>query len=143
MLEKRSATQPILCDKAAMAPKAESKSKVPKTTKAAAGKKCVTVLGDVVFGQKFFGPFSGKIPSFFFFFFSANVFFLSFSGSVRRAKDPNAPKRPLSAYMIFSNESRGRITTANPGLKLGEVRLEREEGVVFFCVFFFSGEKKI
>ena len=33
-------------------------------------------------------------------------------------KDPNAPKKPLSAFMIFSNSIREKIRTDNPGASL-------------------------
>ena len=36
-------------------------------------------------------------------------------------KDPNAPKRPMSAYLIYSNEVRERVRKANPDKKIGEV----------------------
>jgi hypothetical protein len=34
--------------------------------------------------------------------------------------DPNAPKRGLSAYMFFANETRGRVREDNPGITFGE-----------------------
>ena len=40
---------------------------------------------------------------------------------LRRRKDPNEPKKPLSAYLIYSNHVRGRIVAKFPGLKVGEV----------------------
>jgi hypothetical protein len=36
-------------------------------------------------------------------------------------KDPNAPKGALSAFMIFSNETRPKIKSSEPELKLTEV----------------------
>ncbi|GAB7346549.1 hypothetical protein MBLNU457_5227t1 [Dothideomycetes sp. NU457] len=39
----------------------------------------------------------------------------------KRKKDPNAPKRSLSAYMIFANEQRDKVREDNPGIKFGEV----------------------
>ena len=36
-------------------------------------------------------------------------------------KDPNKPKRPQSAFMIFSNENRARIKEENPDAKFGEM----------------------
>ncbi|KAJ7619508.1 high mobility group box domain-containing protein [Roridomyces roridus] len=36
-------------------------------------------------------------------------------------KDPNAPKRALSAYMFFSQDWRERIKTENPEAGFGEV----------------------
>jgi hypothetical protein len=39
----------------------------------------------------------------------------------RKKKDPNAPKKALSAFMYFSNANRERIKTANPGIPFGQV----------------------
>jgi len=39
----------------------------------------------------------------------------------KRKKDPNAPKRGLSAYMFFANDSRDKVREENPGIKFGEV----------------------
>ncbi|KAF7845924.1 hypothetical protein BT93_L0027 [Corymbia citriodora subsp. variegata] len=39
----------------------------------------------------------------------------------KRKKDPNAPKRGLSAYMFFANEQRDKVREDNPGIKFGEV----------------------
>jgi len=36
-------------------------------------------------------------------------------------KDPNAPKRPLSSYMIFAGETRGSLLEETPGMSIGEV----------------------
>ena len=36
------------------------------------------------------------------------------------AKDPNAPKRGLSAYMFFANEQRDNVREENPGITFGE-----------------------
>jgi len=36
-------------------------------------------------------------------------------------KNPNAPKRPLSAYMFFSQDWRERIKTENPEAGFGEI----------------------
>ncbi|KAJ1344690.1 hypothetical protein BSLG_000213 [Batrachochytrium salamandrivorans] len=36
-------------------------------------------------------------------------------------KDPDAPKRPLSAFMIFSKENRPRIREENPEASFGEL----------------------
>jgi len=38
-----------------------------------------------------------------------------------RKKDPSAPKRPLSAYMFFSQDWRERIKSENPDASFGEV----------------------
>lgn len=40
----------------------------------------------------------------------------------RKKKDPNAPKKALSAFMFFSNTNRERVKTANPGIPFGQVR---------------------
>ncbi|CAG5146254.1 hypothetical protein GT037_000920 [Alternaria burnsii] len=39
----------------------------------------------------------------------------------KKKKDPNAPKRGLSAYMFFANEQREKVREDNPGIKFGEV----------------------
>ena len=39
----------------------------------------------------------------------------------RRKKDPNAPKRALSAYMFFANENRDIIKAENPDVSFGQV----------------------
>lgn len=41
--------------------------------------------------------------------------------TVRRKKDPNAPKRALSAYMFFANENRDIIKSENPDVTFGQV----------------------
>jgi len=40
---------------------------------------------------------------------------------VKKDKDPNAPKRPLSAYMYFSQDWRERIKIENPDVSFGEI----------------------
>jgi len=40
---------------------------------------------------------------------------------VKRKKDPNAPKRGLSAYMFFANDNREKVREDNPGIKFGDV----------------------
>jgi hypothetical protein len=39
----------------------------------------------------------------------------------RKKKDPNAPKRGLSAYMFFANEQRDNVREENPGISFGQV----------------------
>ncbi|KAJ5095412.1 Non-histone chromosomal protein 6 [Penicillium alfredii] len=39
----------------------------------------------------------------------------------RRKKDPNAPKRGLSAYMFFANDNREKVREENPGISFGQV----------------------
>jgi HMG (high mobility group) box len=36
-------------------------------------------------------------------------------------KDPNAPKKPLTSFMLFSNEVRSRIQKENPSMTFGEL----------------------
>jgi hypothetical protein len=43
------------------------------------------------------------------------------AASGRTKKDPNAPKRALSAYMFFSQDWRERIKAENPDAGFGEV----------------------
>ena len=42
-------------------------------------------------------------------------------GKVKKVKDPNAPKRPLSAYMFFGQAMRSKIVAANPQMKATEI----------------------
>ncbi|KAJ9529296.1 hypothetical protein QJQ45_007979 [Haematococcus lacustris] len=42
----------------------------------------------------------------------------------QKKKDPNAPKKPLSSYMIWCQENRERIKTDNPDMKLTEISSE-------------------
>lgn len=39
----------------------------------------------------------------------------------KKKKDPNAPKRGLSAYMFFANEQRKNVQDENPGITFGQV----------------------
>ncbi|KKY26747.1 putative nucleosome binding protein [Phaeomoniella chlamydospora] len=39
----------------------------------------------------------------------------------KKKKDPNAPKRGLSAYMFFANEQRENVRDENPGVTFGQV----------------------
>ncbi|CCK72326.1 high-mobility group nucleosome-binding protein KNAG_0J02470 [Huiozyma naganishii CBS 8797] len=39
----------------------------------------------------------------------------------RRKKDPNAPKRALSAYMFFANENRDIVRSENPDVTFGQI----------------------
>ncbi|CAI4262696.1 CQS_1a_G0002870.mRNA.1.CDS.1 [Saccharomyces cerevisiae] len=41
--------------------------------------------------------------------------------TTRRKKDPNAPKRGLSAYMFFANENRDIVRSENPDVTFGQV----------------------
>ncbi|KAL3224433.1 hypothetical protein MRX96_026553 [Rhipicephalus microplus] len=42
----------------------------------------------------------------------------------KRAKDPNAPKRPLSAFFWFCNDERPNVRQENPDSSVGEVAKE-------------------
>ncbi len=42
----------------------------------------------------------------------------------KKQKDPNKPKRPLSAYLYFCKEKRDKIKTKHPEWKLGEISKE-------------------
>ena len=42
-------------------------------------------------------------------------------GAKKAKKDVNAPKRPLTSYMIYSNEKRKQLMEANPSLKVTDV----------------------
>ncbi|KAH0559999.1 MAG: Non-histone chromosomal protein 6 [Trichoglossum hirsutum] len=42
-------------------------------------------------------------------------------GEGKKKKDPNAPKRGLSAYMFFANEQRENVRDENPGITFGQV----------------------
>lgn len=39
----------------------------------------------------------------------------------RKKKDSGAPKRPMSAYMMWLNASRERIKSENPGISITEI----------------------
>ncbi|KNC99879.1 uncharacterized protein SPPG_05251 [Spizellomyces punctatus DAOM BR117] len=39
----------------------------------------------------------------------------------RAKKDPNAPKKPLSAFFFFSQENRARIKEENPDATFGQI----------------------
>lgn len=41
--------------------------------------------------------------------------------TTRRKKDPNAPKRALSAYMFFANENRDIVRSENPDVTFGQI----------------------
>lgn len=42
----------------------------------------------------------------------------------KKKKDPNAPKRGLSAYMFFANEQRETVRLEIPGISFGQVGKE-------------------
>ena len=39
----------------------------------------------------------------------------------KRVKDPNAPKKPLSGYMLYCKQMRQQVTDENPELKSKEI----------------------
>jgi len=39
----------------------------------------------------------------------------------RAKKDPNAPKRPMNAYMLYANSIRASVREANPEMKMGDI----------------------
>jgi len=39
----------------------------------------------------------------------------------KKTKDPNKPKRNMSAFFLYSNEHRNRVKQENPNIKFGEV----------------------
>ena len=39
----------------------------------------------------------------------------------RKKKDPNAPKRPASSYLLFQNEVRAQLKTNNPNMPNNEL----------------------
>ena len=41
--------------------------------------------------------------------------------SKKAAKDPNAPKRPLSAFFLFSQDERPHIKAKNPSMSVGDI----------------------
>lgn len=42
-------------------------------------------------------------------------------GVKTKKKDPNMPKKGMSAFMFFSNENRNKIKEANPEMSFGEI----------------------
>ena len=46
------------------------------------------------------------------------------AGSKKATKDPNAPKRPLSAFFLFSQDERPDIKKKNPSMSVGDISKE-------------------
>ncbi|KAK5936414.1 hypothetical protein CgunFtcFv8_027727 [Champsocephalus gunnari] len=42
-------------------------------------------------------------------------------GSGKKKKDPNAPKRPPSAFFVFCSDHRGKIKEEHPGITIGDI----------------------
>ncbi|XP_037328850.1 high mobility group protein B2a [Pungitius pungitius] len=42
-------------------------------------------------------------------------------GKGKKKKDPNAPKRPPSAFFVFCSDHRPRIKEENPGISIGDI----------------------
>jgi len=43
------------------------------------------------------------------------------SSSTKQAKDPNAPKKSMSSYVLFANDMRPKLKTSHPELSFGEI----------------------
>lgn len=43
------------------------------------------------------------------------------TAAAKPKKDPNAPKRPLSAYMLFSQDKRAEVKEEKPDVTFGEI----------------------
>ena len=39
----------------------------------------------------------------------------------KKEKDPNAPKRPMSAYFLFMGDKRAEVREKNPDFKIGDI----------------------
>merc|ERR1712002_569172 len=42
----------------------------------------------------------------------------------KKVKDPNAPKRPMSAYFLFMNATRPKVKKENPDFGIGDIAKE-------------------
>jgi hypothetical protein len=45
-------------------------------------------------------------------------------GKAKKVKDPNVPKRPMSAYFLFMNATRAQVKKENPDFKIGDIAKE-------------------
>ena len=45
-------------------------------------------------------------------------------GSKKKEKDPNAPKKPLSSYMLFAQEERSKVKADHPTMLSKDVAVE-------------------
>ena len=48
-------------------------------------------------------------------------FDLPVSGKAKKTKDPNAPRRGMTAFMLFSNDNRAKIKESKPDATFGEI----------------------
>ena len=40
---------------------------------------------------------------------------------IKKIKDPNAPKRPMTAYFLFMGEKRAEVKQSNPDIKVQDI----------------------
>lgn len=52
-------------------------------------------------------------------------------------KDPNKPKRNMSAFFLYSNANRARIKEENPGIAFGSVVSAKRLSTRVLCVYGF------
>lgn len=45
----------------------------------------------------------------------------------KKEKDPNAPKRPLTAYFLFMGDERAKVKASNPDFTIAEISKELGE----------------
>lgn len=43
-------------------------------------------------------------------------------GKSKAKKDPNAPKKPASSFMMYCSEHRDKIKSANPSIKVQDIQ---------------------
>ena len=43
------------------------------------------------------------------------------SKKAKKIKDPNAPKRPMTAYFLFMGEKRAEVKKSNPDIKVQDI----------------------
>uniref|UniRef100_A0A3P9IM38 High mobility group box 2a n=1 Tax=Oryzias latipes TaxID=8090 RepID=A0A3P9IM38_ORYLA len=56
-----------------------------------------------------------------YFFYLDNVLQGEGAKKVKKKKDPNAPKRPPSAFFVFCSDHRPKIKEDNPGISIGDI----------------------
>ena len=52
--------------------------------------------------------------------FQIDFVFYTFSKMAPK-KDPNAPKRPMTAYFLFMGDKRAEVREKNPDFKIGDI----------------------